>query len=667
MGIKDFYLSTEVLFRPAGVKKGGFGNSLTNGTDADARTASNTVYPYKPEDRSVFLEFNRDKHYWTSSNETYKQEHIYDRSGVWSVRTDRDIEINVLNLLRPMTSQVANDQYTQGLNISASNITTPDYNSDGFILDNDVAGGGWYKNVWGYGQVSMQFSVYPKESDHVAVALSYAAGFDNDAIVYYFDLINGTYTRTDSTGVDYFTEVSIEPNVNGWYDVRLFGHNEAQRVGQVFPTYLSVHPAADTGDISGSNASVHVYGMMLTEEVVKVPYIKPNAYLSDSSYVNESLATSSDIANYYSVDYDALCNEPQMIIGENADTNNVPQTWLNGNGLGFKETAEGASYGSYITDSPFVVGEYRMPLGRRLTCDTTDSKHSVLLHKYQNNPNVTSYLKPDVAYSAEMAVFIKKGVDAFIGFDDTRLGNLCPVFDLSDGSVYIPDTNRVYAKIVDWGNGWWRLYARTINDTITLNAEGKQEVLEGFSMYFAQSATQTEKVPYIGSEVAITVSNEQWEVREKALGDVICLRYNKGVSFGNIGTGSSESRQYRTTFTATSFATIEDPDSFVLNGLRFIQGELVFTYNDMARSGDYNTGVMWEDGKWAHSYDADTGELRVYANGSLVYSSDYNLTEGSRVGYVGVNAVSSRGVVRVKEMTYTGSVFDAETLTQITA
>lgn len=665
MGIKQFYLNTEVLFRPAGVRKGGFGNSLTNGSDADAREASNTVYPYKPEDRSVSLEYNRDQYYWTSAGDRYKQEHIYNRSGAWSVNTNRDIEVSVLNLARPMTTQISNEQYTQGLTISSSSITTPEYNLNGFFLDNDVAGGGWYKNIWGYGQLNLQFSVYPHESDHVAVAMSYASGFDTDAVVYYFNLINGTYTRTDSTGVDFFVDVSIEPNVNGWYDVRLFGHNEAQRAGNIHPTYVSIHPAADTGDISGSNASVHVYGLMITEEAVKVPYVAPRAVLSDGSYKNESVATSSSNVEHYSVDYDSLCNEPQLILGQYASTNNVPQTWLNGNGLGFKETTDGVQYSSYNNDSPFVVGEYRMPLGRVLTSDDSDSTHSVQLHKYQNNPNVTSYLNPAKSYSCEMAVFIKKGSDAFIGFDDGRLGDKCPVFDLSNGSVHIPDSNRVFATIVDWGNGWWRLYARTINDTIELNAEGKQEAIDGFTLYLAQSSTQTEKVAYIGSNTSLTVSNEQFEVREKALGDVIAMRHNKGVSFGDIGTGSTESRQYRTTFTATSFATAESPLNFNLNGLRFVDNELYFTYNDSSLSGEYNTGVQFEDGKWAHTYDYNTKELRVHANGVLVYSSDYSI-DTSKLGDVGVNAISSAGLLRVKEMTYTGAVTDSQTLNLIT-
>lgn len=667
MGIKDFYLNTEVLFRPAGVREGGFGDSLSNDTDADARSASNTVYPYKPEDRSTFLEYNRDLYYWSSIGSTYRDEHIYDRSGVWSVRTDRDIEVNILNLLRPITSQVADDQYTEGLTVKSSTITSPQYNLDAYVLDNDVAGGGWYKEIWGYGQVNLQFSAYPKVSDHFAVALSYADGFDTNAVVYYFDLVAGTYTRTDDTGVDYFVDVSITPNVNGWYDIMMFGHNEAQRVGNIHPTYLSIHPAADIGDISGANESINVYGMMMTEEVVKVPYIKPRTALSSPFYSKESVATSSDTANYYSVDYDSLCHEPQMLIGQNSSSNNVPQTWLNGNGLGYKETTDGLTYSDYIQDSPFVVGDYRMPLGRVLQSDTTDSTHSVLLHKYQNNPNVSGFLSSDSAYSAEMSAFIKKGTDAYVGFDDGRLGNLCPVFDLSNGSVHIPDSNRVYATIVDWGNGWWRLYARTLNDVITLNGDGKQEPLEGFKIYMAQSSTQGEIVSYVGSEGALTVSNEQFEQRIKPLGDVIALKYNKGLSFGSIGTGARESRTYRNTFTATSFATVEDPDSFVINGLSFVERELVFTYDDLTLSGDVNTGVMWEDGKWAHSYDVATKELRVYANGALVYSSDKHLKEGARRGYKGVDAVSSRGVVRIKEMTYTESVFDAETLTLITA
>lgn len=669
MGIKDFYLATEVLFRPAGRKEGGFGDSITNGTDADARDASATVYPYKPTDRSLALEYNRDQHYWNASNEVYRDEHIYDRSGIYSVKQNRDIEVTALNLLRPMNSNDTSDQYKQGLSISPSTITTPRYNLEGWFLDNDTAGGGWYKDVWSWRQISFQFSAYPQESDYVAVALSYASGFDNEAIVYYFDLNNGTYTRTDSTGTDFFTDVTITPNVNGWYDIRLFGHNEAQRAGNIYPTFLSIHPATDIGDLSGSNASIHIDGAVLTEEPVEVPYIKPRAVLSNSSYrASQVFSMGSNILDSdYSVDYDADCNEPRMILGVSPSANNVPELHLNGNSLGFREEFDGVSISDYHNNSPFVIGDYRMPLGRTITSDSTDSTHSADFYIYQNDPNVNGYLDPTKTYSSEMSIFIKKGTDAYVGFDDGRLGNLCPVFDLDNGTVHVPDSNRVYAHIKDWGNGWWRLYARTLNDTIALNAEGFQEPVSVFSLYIAQTPTQSEKVAYIGSEVAITVSNEQFEVREKPMGDVICMKHNVGVSFGSIGTGMRETRAYRESFTATAFATSDSVDpTHNLNGLNFIDGELWFRYNDLQRSGDYNTGVQWVDGKWAYTYDESSEALRVYANGSLVYSSDYLLHDGSRRGYVGVNAIATDSVLKVKELTFSASVFDADTLTDLT-
>jgi hypothetical protein len=96
-----------------------------------------------------------------------------------------------------------------------------------------------------------------------------------------------------------------------------------------------------------------------------------------------------------------------------------------------------------------------------------------------------------------------------------------------------------------------------------------------------------------------------------------------------------------------------------------VNNELYFTYNDSSLSGEYNTGVQFEDGKWAHTYDYNTKELRVHANGVLVYSSDYSI-DTSKLGYVGVNAISSSGLLRVKEMTYTGAVTDSQTLNLIT-
>jgi len=282
-----------------------------------------------------------------------------------------------------------------------------DGTSDAWLLSKSGANGFLYQIISNSGV--QNFSIYAKSGSLDFIRFRISSGSTQSA---YFDLSNGL---VGSTSAD--IESKIESIGNGWYRCSTSLSDSV--------TQIRIYPADDDNDTSGTSGNILIQDAMLNEGLVAQPYIE-----TTTTAVYEGITDDVPRVDYSGGGCPSLLLEGQR-------TNLITQSeysgdWTYSNGTG--EDNQTISPEGVQNAMQFIPTASGANVRQTTTISIGQTYTASLFVKYDG----LQFFQLDVSNSI---------------FSDCNL-----TVDLSNGTIDSRGGDNIDDGIIDYGNGWYRIY-----------------------------------------------------------------------------------------------------------------------------------------------------------------------------------------------------------------